>query len=175
VRVVPGMEAASFTRAIVDDIRHEDGDLPVTDVATMEQIAREPMAQQRMILALVGSFSALALVLATIGTYSVLSYAVAERRREIGLRLALGAQRLDVLRLVAGGGVRLAALGIVVGIAGAFALTRLMTDLLFGVPPTDPITFLAVSALLGLTSAVACYVPVRRAMGVNPVEVLRQE
>ena len=122
---------------------------PAADIATLEQVAREPMVQQRMVMALMVSFAGLALVLSALGIYSVLSYSIAQRTREIGMRVALGAQRGNVLRLVVGGGVRLTVLGIAVGIAAALALTRLMTDLLYGVRATDPVTFGAVTIVLG--------------------------
>jgi putative ABC transport system permease protein len=133
------------------------------------------MGQQRMVMALLGGFAGVALLLAALGIYSVLSYSVGQRRREFGVRVALGAQPADVVRLVVGGGARLAMVGIAVGLVAALLLTRLMIDLLFGVPAADPITFGAVSALLVATSLVACYVPARRAIRVNPVDVLRHE
>jgi putative ABC transport system permease protein len=139
----------------------------------MERIAREPMVQQRMVMALMVSFAGLALVLSALGTYSVLSYSIAQRTREIGLRMALGAQRGNVLRLVVGGSARLALMGIAVGAAGALALTRLMTDLLFGVRATDPATFCAVIAMLVASSLLASYIPARRAIRVDPIVALR--
>jgi putative ABC transport system permease protein len=141
----------------------------------MDQVAREPMAQQRMMMALLGAFAALALVLSALGIYSVLSYAVAQRTREIGVRVALGARRADVLRLVVGGGVRLAVFGMAVGIAAALALTQLMADMLYGVRATDPVTFGAVIVVLGATSLLACYLPARAAMKVDPIVALRYE
>lgn len=109
------------------------------------------------------------------GIYSVLSYSIAQRTREIGLRVALGAHQGNVLRLVIGDGVRLAVLGIALGIAGALALTRVMTDLLYGVRATDPITFGAVTIVFGATSLLACYVPARRAMNIDPIVALKYE
>src|SRR5216684_4282494 len=122
----------------------------------MEQIAMQPLVQERMVMALLVSFAGLALVLSALGIYSVLSYSIAQRTREIGLRVALGAERGSVLRLVVGGGVRLAVLGITVGIAAALALTQLMTDLLYGVRATDPLTFAFVTLVLAATSLLAC-------------------
>ena len=104
----------------------------------MEEVAALPMGQQRMVMALLGGFAGVALVLAALGIYSVLSYSVGQRRREFGVRVALGAQQADVVRLVVGGGARLAMVGICVGVVAALVLTRLMIDLLFGVPPADP-------------------------------------
>ncbi len=175
VRTSAGVKPESVAHAVVQEIHRLDKDVPITDIATMELIAREPMAQQRMVMALLLSFAVLALVLSALGIYSVLSYSVAQRTREIGLRVALGAERGKVLRLVVGNGVRLALLGISVGAAAALALTRLMADLLFGVRPADPATFGVVTTMLAATSLLACYVPARRAMKVDPIVALRYE
>ena len=175
VRASPGTAPASLTRSIVAEIERLDRDLPATDIRTLEEVATLPMGQQRMVMALLGGFAGVALVLAALGIYSVLWYSVGQRRREFGVRVALGAQQVDVMRLVVGSGARLAIVGLGVGLLAALLLTRLMIDLLYGVPPADPVTFLAVSALLGTTALVACYVPARRAMRVNPVDVLRHE
>jgi len=175
VRASAGTAPASLTRSIVAAIERLDRDLPATDIRTLEEVAARPMGQQRMVMALLGGFAGVALVLAALGIYSVLSYSVGQRRREFGVRVALGAQQADVVRLVVGSGVRLAMVGLGVGLVAALLLTRLMIDLLYGVPPVDPLTFLAVSALLGTTALVACYIPARRAMRVNPVDVLRHE
>jgi putative ABC transport system permease protein len=160
---------------VIAEIARLDRDLPVADIRTLEEVAAEPLGQQRMVLALLGGFAVLALALAALGIYSVLSYSVGQRRREFGVRVALGAQQGDVMRLVVGSGARLAMAGLAVGLVAALLVTRLMIDLLYGVTPADPATFLAVSALLGVTALVACYVPARRAMRVNPVDVLRHE
>ena len=126
-------------------------------------------------MALLGAFAGLALVLSALGIYSVLSYNVAQRTREIGVRVALGAQRRGVMRLVVGGGVWLAVLGIMVGIGAALTLTQLMKDLLYGIRATDPVTFGAVTVILGAISLLACYIPARRAMKVDPIVALRHE
>jgi predicted permease len=175
VRTSASVKPENLAHAVVQEIHRLDKDVPVADIATMELIAREPMAQQRMVMALLVSFAGLALVLSALGIYSVLSYSVAQRTREIGLRVALGAERSSVLRLVVGGGAGLAFLGIMAGIAAALALTRLMTDLLYGVRPADPATFGIVTTVLAATSLLACYIPARRAMNVDPIVALRYE
>jgi putative ABC transport system permease protein len=175
VRTSASVKPESLIRAVVEQIHRIDKDVPVTDVETMEQITLESIAQQRMVMALLVSFAGLALGLSTLGIYSVLSYSTAQRTREIGVRMALGAERGRVLRLVVGGGVGLAGLGLAIGIAAALLLTRLMTDLLYGVPATDPLTFVGVSAVLGASSILACYIPARRATKIDPMVALRYE
>jgi putative ABC transport system permease protein len=175
VRASLGTAPASLTRSIVTEIQRLDRDLPAADIRTMEEVAAMPMGQQRIMMALLGGFAGVALVLAGLGIYSVLSYSVSQRRREFGVRVALGAQQADVVGLVMGSGARLAMVGLGVGLVVALLLTRLMIDLLYGVRPADPVTLLAVSVLLGTTALIACYVPARRAMRVNPVDVLRYE
>jgi predicted permease len=175
LRTAGNVRPETLVRSVVEEIHRIDKDQPVADIATMEQIALEPLAQQHMVMALLVSFAGLALVLSALGIYSVLSYSIAQRTREIGLRLALGAHRGNVLRLIVGGGARLAALGIGVGLTAALALTQLIKALLFGVRPTDPFTFIAVIALLAVTSILACYIPARRAMRVDPIVALRYE
>jgi ABC-type antimicrobial peptide transport system permease subunit len=124
---------------------------------------------------LLGIFAGLALVLSCIGIYGVISYVVGQRTHEIGVRMALGAQRGDVMRLVLGEGARMALLGVITGIGGAFGLTRLMASQLFGVTAQDPLTFVSVATLLALVALLACYLPARRAMCVDPVMALRCE
>jgi putative ABC transport system permease protein len=175
VRTSGAVKPERVERAVVQQVHRVDKAAPVADITTLEQIAREPMAQQRMVMALLGSFAGLALTLSALGIYSVLSYSIAQRTREIGLRVALGAQRGNVLRLVVVGGARLACLGISMGVAAALALTRLMTELLYGVTPTDPVTFAAVTAVLAGTSLAACYIPARWAMNLDPMVALRHE
>jgi len=175
VRTAATVKPTSVARAVVQAVHRVDQDQPAADIRTMEQVAHEPMAQQHMMMALLGAFAGLALVLSALGIYSVLSYTVAQRTREIGVRVALGAQRGNVLRLVVGGGVRLAVFGIVVGLATALALTQLMTGLLYGVRATDPVTFGAVTIVLGAIALLACYIPARRAMKVDPIVALRRE
>ena len=175
VRTSAKVKPEGLIGAVVQEIHRVDKSQPAADIETLERRAFEPMVQQRMLMTLLVSFAGLALLLSAVGIYSVLSYSIAQRTREIGLRVALGAHQGNVLRLVIGDGVRLAVLGIALGIAGALALTRVMTDLLFGVRATDPITFGAVTIVLGATSLLACYVPARRAMNIDPIVALKYE
>jgi ABC-type antimicrobial peptide transport system permease subunit len=122
-----------------------------------------------------GLFGSLALLLSCVGLYGLLSYETARRRREIGIRMALGAERADVLRMVISQGLKLAMIGVVIGIAGALALTRFLSSLLYGVKPTDPLTFIAVSLILIAVAMLACYIPARRAAKVDPMVALRYE
>jgi putative ABC transport system permease protein len=148
---------------------------PVSRVEDMRQVLGQSIAQQRLYLALVGVFAALALLLAAAGIASVISYTVARRKHEIGIRMALGAEKSDVLWMVIGQGLKLALIGVVIGIAGALALTRFLSSLLYGVKPTDPLTFIAVSVILIAVALVACYIPARRAANVDPMVALRYE
>jgi len=141
----------------------------------MEEVLSRSIAQERFNVSLLGLFATIGLILAAIGIYGVMSYAVTQRTHEFGLRIALGAQMKDILRLVIGNGMTLALIGVVIGLSGAFALTRLMTSLLFGVTPIDAPTFVTVSILLLAVALVACYIPARRAMKVNPLIALRYE
>ena len=175
VRTSAAAKPESLVHAVVREIHRLDKDQPVADTVTLEQYAAAPLAQERLVMTLLLSFAGLALVLSTLGIYSVLSYAIAQRTREIGLRMALGAEQGSVLKLVVGGGATLALFGIGAGIAAALALTRLMADLLYGVRGTDPTTFAVVTLILGATSLLACYVPARRAMRVDPMVALRYE
>ena len=165
--------------SLVDSARHAvesvDPDLPVFEVATMEQLVYRSASAPRFNTVLLGVFAALALVLAAIGIYGVMSYAVTRRTHEIGVRMALGARARDVLGQVIAQGMRRALAGIVLGLAGALALTRFLSSLLYGVRPADPATFLAVSLLLLAVSLLACYIPARRAATVDPMIALRHE
>jgi putative ABC transport system permease protein len=156
-------------------VRELDRDVPISNVNTMEQLVAQSVAQRRFGMFLVGIFAALALVLAVVGIYGVVSYSVAQRTNEIGVRMALGASTTDVLKLVLKQGMTLALIGVGVGLAGTFAVTRLMIALLFDVKPTDVATFATVSVGLILVALLACYVPARRAMKVDPLVALRYE
>ncbi|HMV51799.1 MAG TPA: ABC transporter permease, partial [Blastocatellia bacterium] len=167
-------DPASLSASLRQTVQSLDKTLPVK-FEVMEDIFARSTANRRYNVILLGVFALLALTLAVIGIYGVMSYAVSQSVREIGIRLALGAQSADVLKLVIGQGMALAGIGIVIGLAGAFALTRLMTTLLFGVTATDPIIFAMVPALLIATASLACYLPARRAVKIDPMVALRHE
>jgi putative ABC transport system permease protein len=164
---------------LIEDVKKQvwsvDSQIPVSEVHSMGDLMGVSLAQQRFNMLLLGLFAALALILATVGIYGMMAYRVGQRMHEIGIYIALGAQRRDVLRLVLGDGAKLAFFGIAMGIAGAIALTRVMTSLLFEVKPTDPETIAVVAILLAFVALAACYVPTRRAMRVDPVVALRYE
>jgi putative ABC transport system permease protein len=152
-----------------------DKDLPITDVASMSDAIQGTVAQPRFQTVLLAMFGSLALILASVGIYGVISYSVAQRTHEIGIRMSLGAQRKDVLQLVLSEGVRLALAGAAIGVVAALGLTRLMGRLLYGVSATDPFTFAAVAVVLMFVALIACYIPARRAMRVDPMIALRYE
>ncbi len=141
----------------------------------MAEVRDHSLAGETLVLLLIGSFAALALLLALIGMYGVLSYYVAQRTREIGIRMALGAQRFGVLKIVVGQTALMALTGIVLGLACSLGLTRVIANLLFGIQPTDVATMIAMGALLLAVALVACYLPARRAMNINPMIALRHE
>ena len=143
--------------------------------ATMEELVSDSLKQRRFNLFLLGLFAAIALLLSTIGIYGSISYSTRQRTNEIGVRIALGAQTLDVLRLIVGQGVGLALVGVGIGLAAAFLLTRTIKTFLFGVTPTDPLTFVAISVLLIVTAFIASLIPARRATKVDPLVALRSE
>jgi putative ABC transport system permease protein len=165
----------AMTQTVKRQIWKVDSQLPITDVKTMNEVAAESFAARRFNMLLLAIFAGLALVLAAVGIYGVMSYAVTQRTQEIGIRMALGARATDVLKLIIKNGMTLTLLGVVIGVAGALALTRLLTTLLFGVTPTDKPTFIAVSAVLILVALLACYLPARRATKVDPLVALRYE
>jgi putative ABC transport system permease protein len=141
----------------------------------MQQLVRDSVSTRRITLILLGLFSALALVLAAIGIYGVISYSVAQRTHEIGIRMALGADRAGVLRMILAQGMKIAGAGVVIGLAASFGLTRWMAKLLFSVSAADPLTFTAVALVLVLIALLACYIPARRALRVDPIIALRYE
>jgi putative ABC transport system permease protein len=165
----------ALASAVRDAIWSNDKNLPVSRLRTMEQVRSGSTAQQQFILMLLSLSALLALVLAAVGLYGVTAYATAQRSREIGIRMALGAQKADVFRLVLREGLLRAGAGVVLGIAGALALTRFLDTLLFEIRPNDPLTFAGVAVLLALVALLACYLPARRAMKVDPIVALRCE
>jgi putative ABC transport system permease protein len=168
-------DPSSIATSVSDTIHSLDPGLPVAKVAPLQAFVDDSMTQPRFAVLLLSSFAALALLLATIGMFAVISYSVAQRTQEIGIRIALGAAHHDVFAIVLAQGARLVGLGISIGLVAAFALTRLMTSFLFGVRPTDPLTFAAVSLLLVGVTLLACYLPARRATRVDPLVALRYE
>ena len=152
-----------------------DPEVPMADIRLMDDYIAEAAAQTQFTLTLISVFAAMALVLASIGLYGVISYSVRQRTREIGVRMAFGADEKSIVRLVVRRGMALGLAGVGVGIVVAFVLTRTVSSLLYGVSAIDPVTFLAIPLVLVAVTAVASYVPARRATRVNPVEALRDE
>ena len=169
------VEPASLVAAVRQAIYEVDPFQPLSNIRTLNDVLSRETAQRRLGMILLTGFAALALLLSALGIYGVLSYFVVQHTPEIGVRLALGAQRGDVLRLVIGKGMRLALLGVCLGLAGAFALTRLLQSLLFEVKATDPLTYGLTALLLTLVALAACYIPARRATRVDPLIALRYE
>ena len=168
-------EAGAMLATMRQQVSQLDPALPIFGIHTMREIRNNNVAPERLNLGLLGGFAALALILAVIGLYGLLSFTVTQRQREIGVRMALGAQRFDVLNLVVGQGMRLVLIGAFIGLLGAFALTRVLTSVLFKVEPTDPLTLVTVTLSLCIVALLACYVPARRATKVDPMVALRFE
>ena len=169
------LSASSVAVGIRQAVQSIDKDLPVTDIERFPDALDASVAQERFRTLLLSSFSAIALLLAAVGIFGVMSYSASQRTHEIGIRMALGAQPRDVLRLILEHGAKLALVGLGVGIVAALLLTRLMASLLYNVSATDPVTFAAVAILLTAVALLACYIPARRAMRVDPMVALRHE
>lgn len=186
IKTWPSMQAMQFavhtktdptliTQSVRQAVHAVDSDLPVAKFATLTTLVEHSMTADRFSMLLVGSFGVLALILASIGMYGVISYSVLQRTSEIGIRMALGAKRNQIFVMILGQASRLAGAGMAIGVVAAFSVTRLMTRFLYGVQPTDPVTFAAVSCLLATVVLLACYFPARRAVKVDPVVALRYE
>ena len=169
------VDPGSLTSSVRQAIWSVDPDQPITDMASMEEILDREVLPRRLQATLLTVFAGLALLLSAVGIYGVLAYLVSQQMPEIGLRMALGAAPQDVLRRVVGQALRPTIIGLGLGIAGALAVSRLLASLLFGVRPADPVTYGLAAAMLLLTAAVACYLPVRRALRVDPIMALREE
>jgi putative ABC transport system permease protein len=165
----------SLVSAVRAKIAEIDRNLPITGIATMDSVVGSSVAQPRLIMQFVGVFAGFALLLAAIGIYGVMAYSVSARQQEMGIRMSLGAEPADILKMVVGQGMRLALLGVAIGVASSLALTRLISALLFGVHPTDPLAFSASALALLATALLASYLPARRATRVDPITILRHE
>ncbi len=168
-------EASAVMPGIREAVRQIDARLPLGDVRTMEQVKEQSILWLRQPTWVVGVFAGVAALLAALGLYGVLAYTVTAMRLEIGIRMALGANRHEVLWLVVKQGMTLTAFGMAIGLVAAFALTRLLRNMLFGIAPNDPATFAAVTILLALVAALACMIPARRAASIEPMQALRAE
>ena len=167
----PGALASAVRRRIF----RLDKNLPVENLMTMEQVLASPTVLPRFYTSVLGLFAALALILAAVGIYGVMSHIVAQQTHEIGVRMALGADSKDVLKLILGKGLMMTIIGVSIGIGGALGLSRFLSGLLYGVKPTDPLTYSAVSLILIAVALLACYIPARRAARVDPMVALRFE
>ena len=168
-------DPASVTTAVREAVHAIDPDQPISNVMTMDENLSGVLVTERFSAILMSILAAAGLLLAALGLYGVMAYSVSQRTAEIGLRVALGAQRADVLQLILGQGVRLTLLGVAIGLIFAWALTRLLVNLLFGVSATDPATFVSISLLLLSIALLACLLPARRALAVDPMVALRYE
>jgi putative ABC transport system permease protein len=175
VVVRTSVDAGQVLPAVKREIWSLGSRIPLDKIVSMDAVIGLSMSEKQFNLSLLALFAELALVLAATGIYSVISYSVSQRTHEIGIRMAVGARRGDVLRMIVAQAMRLAFLGLVVGVAGAFARTRVMASLLFEVTPTDPLTFVAVAALMIGVMLLACFIPALRAMWVDPMQALRYE
>jgi putative ABC transport system permease protein len=168
-------DPSRLANAARQQARELEPEAPVYLLATMDELVARSTATRRFSMLLVGGFALIALLLAAVGIYGVLSFAVSERRQEIGIRIALGARRFDILRLIVGQALALTGAGMLIGLTGSLLLTRFMTNLLYGVSPTDPRIMLMVAMALTLVALLACYIPARRATKVDPMAALRNE
>src|SRR5262249_24046544 len=169
------LDQSTLLAAVQREVKALDPNLPVSNVRTMEEVIAQSVATRRFVLLLFGLFAGLALLLATVGVYGVLTASVSQRARELGIRIALGATARDVGRLIVGQGLKLVVSGMVIGLVSALALQRVIGKLLFGVSPSNPLTFIAIAFLLITVTLLACWIPARRATKVDPLTALRSE
>jgi predicted permease len=171
----PRAGSESLMNQVREAVRSVDPDLPLSAVHTLDFYGRNSTARVSFMLIMLSLAGGMALLLGAIGLYGVIAYSVSQRTHEIGIRMALGGQREDILRLILGQGTKLALIGVAIGIAAAIGLARFLSSLLYGVKPTDPLTFLGVTIVLVLVTLLACYMPARRAMRVDPMVALKYE
>jgi putative ABC transport system permease protein len=168
-------DPAAALAMVTQTLRRLDAELPLNNPATLAAIVAQSLGQQRLLFTLVGVIAALALLLAALGIYGVVAYTVGQRRGEIGVRLALGAQSGSILRLIIGQGLRPVGLGLAAGLVGSFALGRFIQSQLFGISAFDPVTLAATCTGLAAVALIACWLPARRALRVDPIVTLRGE
>jgi putative ABC transport system permease protein len=175
LRARPGIDPTTLVAPATAAVQAIDSNQPVYEVQTLHKLLDGSVAARRFTMMLLGIFSVLALILAVVGLYSVMSYLVAQRRQEVGIRMALGARPQDVLRLVVGQGLAVTGIGLVIGTIASFLLAGVMSSLLYGVQPTDPLTFIGVAGILLVAATVATWLPARRASRIDPMVALRNE
>jgi len=175
VEVRTHVDPLSLVSEVRDVVEQMDRNIPISNVRTQEEQNSESLFQQRLFARLASLFGLLALLLVWVGLYGLVAYAVTQRTHEIGIRVALGAPRKAILKLVVGQGLKPTLIGVAIGVLGAFALTRFVSSLLYGVKPTDPLTFIAVPLILSGVALLASYFPARRATKVDPMVALRYE
>lgn len=164
-----------ITAAVRREVQAVDPAQPIYAVQTMNLVIENTVRDKSVNSTLLSVFAAVSLLLAVIGVYGVMSYTVAQHTREIGIRMALGARPRSILKLIMGRGVVLVSIGVIVGVLASFGLTRFIENMLFGVTPTDPITFVIIVTILGAVALLACLIPAQRAMRVDPIVVLRHQ
>lgn len=173
--VVRAPNAATLGPSVRAAVRRLDREQPILAVRTLEDMRAASLASRKFMLLLIGALAALALVLAAVGIYSIMSYTVTQRTSEIGIRMALGAEARDIFRLIVGQATQLVTIGLGAGVVGALVATRIMTSLLYGVAPTDPVTFASICLLIGGVAVLASYIPARRATRVDPLVAIRYD